>query len=266
MLSEFKHCVQEPGMQIFAAPSGAEATPEIPLPLISLNQVSKSFPLAVGEYRALEDVNLQLPMGRLIAITGSSGSGKSTLLNLIAGLDRPSNGELVVAGTRLSTLNESELASFRGAKIGVVFQFFQLLPTLTALENLLLAMDLVKVIEPSQRRSRALGLLASVGVADQADKFPAALSGGQQQRVAIARALANDPPLLVADEPTGNLDSQSAHAVFRLLKELTLAGKTVLVVTHEREFPVRVDGVIELRDGRVVRQVDGADVQAARTV
>ncbi len=222
-------------------------------PVVELSQASKHFLLPSGDFAALSDVNLRLHPGRLVALTGSSGSGKSTLLNLIAGLDRPTSGRVVVAGKDLSLQSESELATFRGVNVGVVFQFFQLLPTLTALENVLIAMDLVKVIAPAERRLRAIELLGKVGVAEQADKFPAALSGGQQQRVAIARALANDPPLVVADEPTGNLDSQSARNVFELLEQLSAAGKTVLVVTHERQFPVAVDQTIELRDGRIVR-------------
>ena len=236
-------------------------------PVVELSQTSKHFRLPSGDFAALDRVNLRLHSGQLVAITGSSGSGKSTLLNLIAGLDRATSGTVVVAGTNLALLGESALATFRGVNVGVVFQFFQLLPTLTALENILLAMDLVKVIAPAQRRQRALQLLHKVGVGEQADKLPSTLSGGQQQRVAIARALANDPPLLVADEPTGNLDSQSARNVFALLEELSKAGKTVLVVTHERQFPVAVDQTIELRDGRIVGATsqtrDATETQAA---
>lgn len=219
---------------------------------LDLRGISKSFARPGGAFVALDAVDLRVRTGQLVAIIGSSGSGKSTLLNVIAGLDRPTGGRVVVGSTDLATLDESGLATFRGANVGVVFQFFQLLPTLTARENLLLAMDLVGVIPPKERKLRATELLTQVGVNDQADKFPAALSGGQQQRVAIARALANDPPLLVADEPTGNLDSQTAQQVFQLLVNLARAGKTVLVVTHERQFPVLVDQTIELRDGRVV--------------
>lgn len=220
--------------------------------VVALDQVSRRFPSAGGDFAAIDEVTLRLHAGQLVALTGSSGSGKSTLLNLIAGLDRATSGSVSVAGVELSRLDENRLATFRGKHIGVVFQFFQLLPTLTVLENVLLAMDLVRAIPVTQRRERALSLLRKVGVDAQANKFPGALSGGQQQRVALARALSNDPPLIVADEPTGNLDSQSAKVVFSLLKSLSVEGKTVLVVTHERTFPVAIDQFIELRDGRVV--------------
>lgn len=234
-------------------------------PVVELRQASKHFLSPAGEFTALDQVSLSVRAGQLVAITGSSGSGKSTLLNLIAGLDRPTRGSVCVAGTDLAPLDESALSTFRGVNVGVVFQFFQLLPTLTALENILLAMDLVKVIAPDQRPARALALLDQFGVGDQAGKFPAALSGGQQQRVAIARALANDPPLVVADEPSGNLDSQTANHVFGLLRDLANAGKTVLVVTHERQFPVPIDQTLELRDGRVVRMTPRAEAAAQVT-
>lgn len=227
--------------------------------VVELHQVSRRFPLESGEFAAVDQVSLRLQAGQLVVLVGSSGSGKSTLLNLIAGLDRPTSGSVAVAGVTSSALTEDALATFRGKCIGVVFQFFQLLPTLTALENVLLAMDLVRCIPGAERRSRALSLLRKVGIEEQANKFPATLSGGQQQRVALARALANDPPVIVADEPTGNLDSHSAATVFGLLKALSVEGKTVLVVTHERTFPVTVDRIIELRDGRVVGSVDATD-------
>lgn len=227
--------------------------------VVELHQVSRRFPLESGEFAAVDQVSLRLQAGQLVVLVGSSGSGKSTLLNLIAGLDRPTSGSVAVAGVTSSALTEDALATFRGKYIGVVFQFFQLLPTLTALENVLLAMDLVRCIPGAERRSRALSLLRKVGIEEQANKFPATLSGGQQQRVALARALANDPPVIVADEPTGNLDSHSAATVFGLLKALSVEGKTVLVVTHERTFPVTVDRIIELRDGRVVGSVDATD-------
>lgn len=228
--------------------------------LVELRQVSRRFPLGSSDFAAVDRVSLRLSTGQLVALTGTSGSGKSTLLNIIAGLDRPTSGQVVVAGVDLGALSENALATFRGKHIGVVFQFFQLLPTLTALENVVLAMDLVGVIPTPERRSRAVSLLRKVGVEDQANKFPSTLSGGQQQRVALARALANDPPLIVADEPTGNLDSQSAANVFALLEALSKEGKTVLVVTHERVFPVPIEQTIELRDGGIIAGIGANDV------
>jgi putative ABC transport system ATP-binding protein len=230
--------------------------------VLELNGVSRVFSLHSGEFLALDQVDLQVRRGELLVLTGRSGSGKSTLLHLVAGLDRATSGNVRVAGKNITGLNESDLAAFRGAKIGVVFQFFQLLPTLTALENVLLAMDFVDVIPKAQRHARALSLFEQFGVRDQADKLPAALSGGQQQRVAIARALANDPELLVADEPTGNLDSETAEGVFHLLKSLTQLGKTVLLVTHERALPVAADRIIELRDGRILAETLSAGSSA----
>jgi len=200
----------------------------------------------------LRAVTLDLPRGEFVAIVGKSGSGKSTLINLIAGIDRPTSGEVRVAGTDVHGLDESRLATWRGRSVGVVFQFFQLLPTLTVLENLMLPMDFCGTYPKAQARERALALLAEVGIAEQAHKLPAALSGGQQQRAAIARALANDPPLIVADEPTGNLDSATADAVLALLASLARRGKTVLMVTHERDVSRIADRVIGLADGRVV--------------
>jgi putative ABC transport system ATP-binding protein len=219
--------------------------------LIELRALTKKYPSGGGEFTALSDVNLSISAGEFVAVVGKSGSGKSTLLNLIAAIDRPTSGELVVAGEPLHLRDESRLATWRGRQVGVVFQFFQLLPTLTVLENTMLPMDFCHTFPPSRARERALELVSRVGIADQADKLPTALSGGQQQRAAIARALANDPPLIVADEPTGNLDTQTAEAVISLLEGLTHAGKTVLMVTHERDLEGRVDRVITLADGRI---------------
>ena len=196
---------------------------------------------------ALDHVDLHVAPGTFLAVVGRSGSGKSTLLHLVAGLDRPDEGRVRVGGTELGALDEDRLAEWRGRGVGVVFQSFQLLPTLTILENVLLPMEIVARGD----RRRALELLDRVGVADQADKLPSELSGGQQQRAAIARALANDPPLIVADEPTGNLDSRTADQVVSLLGELARAGRTVLMVTHE-DLAGRVDRVVALADGRVV--------------
>jgi putative ABC transport system ATP-binding protein len=226
---------------------------------IELCAVSKTYASAAGGFTALDGVNLSLPRGELTAVVGKSGSGKSTLVNLIAGLDRPTRGELNVGGVPVHTLDESRLAAWRGRNVGVVFQFFQLLPTLTVAENVLLPMDFCDTYPPLPARERMAMLLERVGIADQAHKLPAALSGGQQQRAAIARALANDPPLLVADEPTGNLDSRTADSVLELLSELTRAGKTVLVVTHERDVASKFDRTITLADGRVVAQTLASD-------
>ncbi len=219
---------------------------------IELTNVSKSFTLASGQFQALKQATLTIPAGQLVAVTGKSGSGKSTLLNLITGIDKPTEGSVLVNGIRIDKLPESALASWRGRNIGVVFQFFQLLPTLTILENVMLPMDFCNTYPKKDRRERALQLLDQVSIREQADKFPSALSGGQQQRAAIARALANDPAIIVADEPTGNLDSQTASAIFQLFAKLAHAGKTVIVVTHEKEFAASFQHTIAIADGVLV--------------
>jgi putative ABC transport system ATP-binding protein len=224
-------------------------------PLIELHNVTKSYPVASGMFKALKDVSLNIESRKLVAITGKSGSGKSTLLNVITGIDRPSEGSVVINGIRVDKLSESALASWRGKNVGVVFQFFQLLPTLTIVENVMLPMDFCDTYPRKERKERALALLEKVNIREQADKFPSALSGGQQQRVAIARALANDPPLLVADEPTGNLDSQTALSIFELFAALAKSGKTVIVVTHEREFSSYFEDTIRIADGMITIQL-----------
>jgi putative ABC transport system ATP-binding protein len=228
------------------------STNEQSVHLIELQGVSKVYPSVAGGFVALERVDLLLPRGELTAVVGQSGSGKSTLLNLIAGIDRPTKGEVLVGGVAVNALDESRLAAWRGRNVGVVFQFFQLLPTLTVVENVMLPMDFCGTFSGAAARARAEALLDEVGILEQADKLPLALSGGQQQRAAIARALANDPALVVADEPTGNLDTQTADAVLDLLSGLVRRGKTVVVVTHERRFAKRFDRVVTLVDGRVV--------------
>lgn len=219
--------------------------------LIELSHVTKAYPVASGSFMALKDVSLKIDSRQLIAITGKSGSGKSTLLNVITGIDRPTAGSVLINGIRVDKLSESELASWRGKNVGVVFQFFQLLPTLTTLENVMLPMDFCNTYPKKDRKERALSLLQMVDIGEQADKFPSTLSGGQQQRAAIARALANDPPLIVADEPTGNLDSATAKAIFELFARLARSGKSVLVVTHEQEFSTYFENTINIVDGVV---------------
>jgi len=219
--------------------------------LISIQNLDKSFPLGGQPFFALRGVDLRVDAGELVLVVGKSGSGKTTLLNMVAGLDRPTRGEVLVAGRPVHSLDQDELARFRGENVGVVFQFFQLLPTLTIAENVMLAMDLVGKVPVSGRRGRAMALLERVGVREQADKLPSTLSGGQQQRVAIARALANDPPLIVADEPTGNLDSRTASQVMDLFAELAAEGKTVLVVTHDPDLSRDPTHVVTIVDGRV---------------
>jgi len=221
-------------------------------PVIELRDASRAYRTPDGLFHALAGINLTVPEGELIAIVGRSGSGKSTLVNLIAGIDRPTRGSVRVAGTAIDALGESALAAWRGRHVGVVFQFFQLLPTLTILENVVLPIDFCATLPAAAARTRARELLAQVGIADQADKLPSALSGGQQQRAAIARALANDPPLVLADEPTGNLDSHTADAVLVLLAGLARAGKTVVTVSHERDIARLADRVITLADGKLV--------------
>jgi putative ABC transport system ATP-binding protein len=219
---------------------------------IQVRDVAKSYPLAAGEVIAVDHVSLDIGSGEFVAIVGRSGSGKTTLLNLLAGIDRPTSGTVHVAGANLGRLSESGLAGWRGRNVGLVFQFFQLLPTLTVVENVMLPMDFAKKVPVGQRRDRADELLDRVGIGNQADKLPSTLSGGQQQRAAIARALANDPPVLLADEPTGNLDSATADAVLDLFAALNADGRTIVVVTHERDIRSIVGREITLVDGRVV--------------
>ncbi len=220
--------------------------------IIDLRGISKQFSSAGRTVSVLKDVNLAVDNGEYVAIVGKSGSGKSTLLNMITGIDHPSQGTVLINSTAVHSLNESSLAIWRGKNIGIVFQFFQLIPTLTIMENLLLAMDFVNKVPKRERVDRARALLDRVGIAAQGAKLPAALSGGEQQRAAIARALANDPPVLIADEPTGNLDSRTASDVQSLFSQLVRNGKTVIVVTHEKNGESGYERIISLADGAIV--------------
>jgi putative ABC transport system ATP-binding protein len=220
--------------------------------VIDLRQVTKTYRAAAVPFAALRNVTLQVPRGQMVAVTGKSGSGKSTLLNIISGIDHASSGTVLIAGASPPHMAENQLVRWRGKTIGVVFQFFQLLPTLTVLENVMLPMEFCNTFPAKERVSRALALLERVGIRDQAGKLPVTLSGGQQQRAAIARALANDPPIIVADEPTGNLDSQTAGSIFQLFKGLAASGKTILIVTHETEFSDMFETTVTLADGQIV--------------
>jgi putative ABC transport system ATP-binding protein len=224
--------------------------------IIDLRQVFKAYDTEAGSVMVLKDINLQVDPGEFVSIVGPSGSGKSTLLNMITGIDAPTDGEVHVAGHPIHGLNENDLARWRGRQVGVVFQFFQLLPTLTVLENVILPMDFCGVYARSEREGRAMHWLERVGIPEQAHKLPSQLSGGQQQRAAIARALANDPPLVVADEPTGNLDSKTAREVFDLFDALDSEGKTMVVVTHDKALSERAERILHLLDGRISRDED----------
>ena len=217
--------------------------------MISLHEVNKEYETPAGAFAALRNVDVEIGAGEFIGVVGKSGSGKSTLLNMIAGIDRPSSGTVTVAGTVIHTMRENKLAAWRGRNVGFVFQFFQLLPTLTAIENVMLPMDFCKTFPARERRQRALELLQRVGVGAQADKLPSTLSGGEQQRVAIARALANEPPLVVADEPTGNLDSITAREILDLFRNLANQGTTVVIATHETDIVRVSDRKIQISDG-----------------
>jgi putative ABC transport system ATP-binding protein len=222
--------------------------------LIELRQVIKIYETAAGPFRALKGLDLQIDSSEFVAVIGKSGSGKSTLINMITGIDRPTSGEVLVGDTAVHTLNEGQIAVWRGRNVGVIFQFFQLLPTLTAIENVMLPMDFCDMYALGEREQRALYLLEQVEMGPHAYKLPSALSGGEQQRVAIARALANDPPILVADEPTGNLDSRTAESVLQLFEGLVAQGKTILMVTHDRDLSKRASRIITLADGEIVTE------------
>jgi putative ABC transport system ATP-binding protein len=244
-----------------AAP--APAPPATP-PLIQTRQVCKIYQTESGPFHALRDVSVEIWAGEFVAIIGKSGSGKTTLMNVITGITRPSSGEVQIGDVAVHRLSEDQLARWRGQSVGVVFQFFQLLPTLTVLENVMLPMDFSGRVKPSQRRAKALRLLELVGMGQQGQKLPSKLSGGQQQRAAIARALANDPSLIVADEPTGNLDSQTAETVFSFFRTLVAEGKTVVMVTHDQDLAGRADRAIQIADGQVVQPDAAAQPHEAR--
>jgi putative ABC transport system ATP-binding protein len=219
--------------------------------LVDLRDVVKTYRGSAGTFTALKGIDLQVESGAFVSIIGKSGSGKSTLINVITGIDRPTSGEVVVDHISVHKLTEEQIAVWRGRSVGVIFQFFQLLPTLTSVENILLAMDYGGHYPRTERPEHAMHLLELVGMAEHAHHLPNILSGGQQQCVAIARALANDPVLLTADEPTGNLDSKSTEMVFRLFESLAVSGKTILMVTHDNELAGRAQRTIRLVDGKI---------------
>jgi len=220
--------------------------------ILELNNVTKTFQTKERTFTALNDISLTINKGEYLAIVGKSGSGKSTLLNMITGIDHPTEGKVIVNKTEVGKMNESKLAQWRGKNIGIVFQFFQLIPTLTISENILLAMEFVNTIPKKEREDKVKDLLAQVGIINHKNKMPSALSGGEQQRAAIARALANNPDIIIADEPTGNLDSKTANAIHQLFKNLTEQGKTVIVVTHETNVASKYDRIITLSDGKII--------------
>jgi putative ABC transport system ATP-binding protein len=222
-------------------------------PLVQVVEVVKSFPVGGGEVTVLKGISFDVRAGEFVTIVGPSGNGKSTLLNMITGIDRPTDGKVIVTGREIQKMSENKLAAWRGQHVGIVFQFFQMLPALSLLQNVILPMDFTKKFSRREKRERAMNLLETVGLADQAHKLPSMVSGGQQQRAAIARALANDPDLLVADEPTGNLDTRNANDVFDLFTKLVEQGKTLLAVTHDKEMARRVPRVVEIIDGKITR-------------
>jgi len=226
--------------------------------LIRLEDVRKAYKTPAGDFLALKGIDLQVHQGEFLAVVGKSGAGKSTLVNMITGIDRPSSGAIRVGVQAIQDMNEDQIATWRGKHVGVVFQFFQLLPMLTCAENVMMPMDFAGLYKgPRERRQRALHLLEQVGIAKHADKVPSAVSGGQRQRVAIARALANDPMLLAADEPTGNLDSKTADAMFQVFESLVDEGKTLVLVTHDRDLAARATRRVHIADGLIVDEGQG---------
>lgn len=221
-------------------------------PLIELQSISKTYVNAAGSFKALKDINLNFYQGEFVGVIGKSGSGKSTLVNMITGIDRPTEGRVLVEGKDIHAMKESHQARWRGLNLGVVFQFFQLLPMLTLAENVMLPMDFCNTYPEDERLPRALNLLAMMGLENEADKLPGAVSGGQQQSAAIARALANDPPIIVADEPTGNLDAKTAESVYDKFNDLAEAGRTIIMITHDPEVEQRLSRTVLISDGEVM--------------
>lgn len=222
--------------------------------LIELRNIVKTYETAAGPVTVLKSVDVIVDQGEFVAVIGKSGSGKSTLVNMITGIDRPTSGEVLVGDTAIHKLNESQMAVWRGRNLGIIFQFFQLLPTLSLVENVMLPMDFCNMYAPGERRKRAIELLDQVEMVDHADKLPSAVSGGQAQRVAIARALANDPPILIADEPTGSLDSKTANAVFTIFEHMINQKKTIVMVTHDNDLARRASRAVIVVDGQVTNQ------------
>jgi putative ABC transport system ATP-binding protein len=232
--------------------------------IIDLREVTKAYHTDAGDFLALKGVDLVVTEGEFVAVIGKSGAGKSTLINMITGIDRPTGGEVYVSGTATHKLGENAMARWRGENIGIVFQFFQLMPTISNLQNVILPMDFCGRYTRRERKERAMDLLDRVGLADHAYKLPSAISGGQQQRVAIARALANDPAIIIADEPTGNLDSQTADAIFELFDGLISEGKTIVLVTHDIELTSHVHRIIYLTDGEIAGEDAGTAVHSSQ--
>lgn len=226
-----------------------------PTHLIDIHNVVKTYHTPAGDFQALLGIDLKVDKGEFVSVVGKSGSGKSTLINMITGIDRPTSGSIYVGDQAIHGLGEGPMAEWRGRNVGVIFQFFQLLPMLSCLENIMLPMDFRNMYAQKERKERALDLLDQVEMVDHAYKLPSEVSGGQQQRVAIARALANDPPILTADEPTGNLDSKTADSIFKLFERLIGDGKTILMVTHDKELASRVNRTITLTDGKIVSEI-----------
>ncbi len=221
-------------------------------PIIQLKDIVKAFPVGDGEVTVLHGISTDIHEGEFVSIVGPSGNGKSTLLNMVTGIDRPTSGEVIVTGRPVHSMSENELAKWRGQEVGIIFQFFQMLPSLSLAQNVVLPMEFAKKYGRKERMERAMHLLDLVGLADQAQKLPSMVSGGQQQRAAIARSLATDPPLLVADEPTGNLDAKTAGAVFDIfIKLVEEQGKTLLMVTHDSELAHRIPRQIEIVNGEI---------------
>ncbi|MCK6583219.1 MAG: ATP-binding cassette domain-containing protein [Anaerolineales bacterium] len=223
-------------------------------PMVDLREVDKFYQSPAGDYHALKSVDLQINAGEFVSIIGKSGSGKSTLLNMITGIDRPTTGEVYVHGSAIHDMNENQLAGWRGENLGIIFQFFQLLPALSLKQNVILPMDLAGKYRVRERRERAEHLLEIVGLEEHMHKLPSMVSGGQQQRAAMARALANDPPILIADEPTGNLDSKTAATLFDLFNRLVADGKTVIIVTHDSSLARHAHRTALIADGEIVNE------------